>query len=198
MSDVFVSYARANEADALRIAQALQTAGYNVWRDDQLPVHRAYGEVIEERLAKAKAVVVLWSEQAARSQWVRSEANRAREAKKLVQLSIDGAGLPMPFDQIQCADLRGWTGEPDSWAWGRVVASVSDLLNPGAEPTPDVAPVSSPLRRLPRTPSLPIRPTARSLRRWRQPYGFEMASTAGRTLWLRLRVHFTLILLSSR
>ena len=55
MSDVFVSYARANEADALRIAQALQTAGYNVWRDDQLPVHRAYGEVIEERLAKAKA-----------------------------------------------------------------------------------------------------------------------------------------------
>jgi tetratricopeptide (TPR) repeat protein len=136
MSDVFVSYARANEAEAASVTHALRALGYSVWRDDALPVHRAYGEVIEERLRAAKAVVVLWSEQAARSEWVRSEANRAREARKLVQLSIDGAGLPMPFDQIQCADLRGWTGDPDGWAWGRVVASVAALLNPGAQPSP--------------------------------------------------------------
>src|SRR5579871_4049957 len=57
MSDVFISYARSTEAQAERIGEALVALGYGVWRDDALPPHRAYGEVIEERLKAAKAVV---------------------------------------------------------------------------------------------------------------------------------------------
>ena len=52
MSDVFVSYARSTERQAHAIADLLRSAGYDVWRDDQLPAHRSYGEVIEERLGK--------------------------------------------------------------------------------------------------------------------------------------------------
>src|SRR4051794_41417795 len=78
MSDVFVSYARSDEAHANRAADALRSAGYRVWRDDELPAHRAYADVIEERLKDAKAVVVLWSADAAKSQWVRAEADAAR------------------------------------------------------------------------------------------------------------------------
>ena len=59
---VFVSYARPDEPHAERIAEGLRANGYEVWRDDQLPAHRAYSEVIEERLNTAKAVVVLWSD----------------------------------------------------------------------------------------------------------------------------------------
>jgi adenylate cyclase len=114
MSDIFVSYARSTEADATRIADALRAVGYGVWIDHQLPAHRAYGDVIEERLAAAKAVLVLWSDEAVKSQWVRSEANRAREDGKLVQVTLDNARLPMPFDQIQCADLTGWRGDVDA------------------------------------------------------------------------------------
>jgi adenylate cyclase len=80
MSDVFVSYARPDEGQAERVADALRASGYHVWRDDELPAHRAYAEVIEERLKGAKAVILLWSTKAARSQWVRSEANVARSA----------------------------------------------------------------------------------------------------------------------
>ena len=58
---VFVSYARSSEGQANRLAEALRGAGYSVWRDDELPAHRSYAEVIEERLKSAKAVVVLWS-----------------------------------------------------------------------------------------------------------------------------------------
>ena len=53
----------------------------SVWRDDELPAHRAYAEVIEERLKSAKAVVVLWSAEAAKSQWVRAEADAARDGR---------------------------------------------------------------------------------------------------------------------
>ena len=108
MADVFVSYARPDEPMAKRVADALRGEGYSVWLDDELPVHRVYADVIQERLKSAQAVVVLWSMEAAKSQWVRSEADAARQAGTLVQASIDGSLPPMPFDQIQCADLKGW------------------------------------------------------------------------------------------
>ncbi|HEV7158226.1 MAG TPA: TIR domain-containing protein [Caulobacteraceae bacterium] len=140
MSDVFISYARSTADQAQAVANALRALGYDVWRDDQLPAHRAYGEVIEERLTAAKAVVVIWSAEAAKSQWVFSEANRAREDGKLVQLTVDGARLPMPFDSIQCVDMAGWSGEAASPSWRKVVASVADLIGgTAAAPAPSLA-----------------------------------------------------------
>ena len=47
MSEVFISYARQAQAAALRFADALRAAGYAVWRDDELPPHRPYADVIE-------------------------------------------------------------------------------------------------------------------------------------------------------
>jgi adenylate cyclase len=127
MSDVFVSYARTDERQAKRVAEALRSLGYNVWRDDQLPAHRPYSEVIEERLKSANAVVVLWSAEAAKSQWVRAEADAARSAGTIVQGLLDGTLPPMPFNQIQCADLKAWDGRPDSPGWNKLVASVAAL-----------------------------------------------------------------------
>jgi len=142
MSDVFISYARPAEAQAKRIAEALRSLGYGVWRDDELPAHRDYSEVIEERLRAARAVVVVWSAEAVKSQWVRAEADLAREAGTLVQLSLDGAALPMPFNRIQCADLTGWTGDLAAPGWRKVVASVSDLL--GERPQPQGRSIPTP------------------------------------------------------
>jgi adenylate cyclase len=135
MSDVFVSYARTDEPRAKRVADALRALGHAVWRDDELPAHRAYTDVIEERLKSAKAVVVLWSAESAKSQWVRSEANVARSAGTLVQATLDGSLPPMPFDQIQCADLQGWDGDQDSAGWRKLAASIGSLAGP-AEPAP--------------------------------------------------------------
>ena len=141
MPDVFISYARSSAPQAQAAAAALRAAGYSVWFDEDLPSHRAYGDVIEEQLTSAKAVVVIWSAEAVRSQWVRAEANRAREEGKLVQLTLDGASLPLPFDQIQCVALSGWTGEAEHPAWPRVIAGVQLLVSgearrPGAAPPP--------------------------------------------------------------
>ena len=77
MSDVFISSSRSSEGQATDVEEALKAEGYKVWRDAELPAHRTYAEVIEERLKAAKAVVALWSEDAARSQWVRAEADAA-------------------------------------------------------------------------------------------------------------------------
>src|SRR5271154_3113700 len=117
MSDVFISYARSTAKQAQRVAEALRGLGYGVWIDDDLPAHRNYSRVIEEQMAAAKAAVVIWSADAAQSEWVMSEANRAREGRKLIQVATDSARLPMPFDTIQCADLAGWAGAADHPGW---------------------------------------------------------------------------------
>jgi len=145
MSDIFISYARSTAIQAQAVARALRALGYDVWRDDDLPAHRAYAEVIEERLDAAKAVVVIWSAEAVKSQWVQSEADQARAAHKLVQLTLDGAKLPMPFDRIQCANLVGWTGDLDAHDWRKVVASVGDLV--GADRSPAAATAAAPRKR---------------------------------------------------
>ena len=129
MSDIFISHASSTSKQAQQVAEALRGLGYGVWIDDQLPAHRAFADVIEERLTAAKAVVVIWSAEAIKSHWVRAEANAALEAGTLVQLSLDGAAPPMPFNQIQCADMAGWTGDLQSPGWRKVASSVAELVD---------------------------------------------------------------------
>ena len=130
MAEVFISYARADENRAECVGVALRKSGHEVWRDDELPAHRPYSEVIEERLGGAGAVVVLWSADAVKSQWVRAEADHARNRGVLVQASLDGTTPPIPFNQIQCASLANWSGDLGASAWTKVERSVSDLVRP--------------------------------------------------------------------
>lgn len=106
-----------------------------MWRDSELPAHLSYAEVIEERLKSAKAVLVLWSAEGAKSQWVRAEADAARELGTLVQSSVDGTVPPIPFNQIQCANLKGWTGESDHAGWRKLHASIVALAGQVEAPT---------------------------------------------------------------
>ncbi|HEU4497696.1 MAG TPA: TIR domain-containing protein, partial [Sphingomicrobium sp.] len=133
MPGVFVSYCRTSAQVAEQVSAALSSIGYEVWRDDQLPAHRAYGDVIEENLRAARAVVVLWSSDACQSQWVRAEADYARQAGTLVQASLDGSIPPLPFNQIQCADLSGWEGDTQSAGWRKIEHSVAALAPIGNE-----------------------------------------------------------------
>ena len=112
---------------AAQISEAFRSSGYEVWRDDDIPANRAYSEVIEERLTTAGAVLVIWSAEAAKSHWVRAEADRAREAGTLVQVTVDGSLPPMPFNQIQCTDLRQWNGDTRSDVWTKVDGTIATM-----------------------------------------------------------------------
>ncbi|WP_347402731.1 TIR domain-containing protein [Sphingomonas hankyongi] len=126
--EIFISYARSCEQHAMRIAAVLEEQGYTVWWDEDLPAHRPYSEVIEERLRSSRAVLVIWSAGAVRSEWVRAEADAARLMHKLVQLSIDGVLPPMPFNQIQCPALDGWAGDREDRKWRKIEASIAELV----------------------------------------------------------------------
>lgn len=164
MVDVFISYSRTNQAQVAQLADALAKAGYSVWWDAELPPHRSYGDVITEQIAEAKAAIVVWSESASASEWVRAEADLARNRKKLIQASLDDCMPPMPFNQIQFAYIGDWEGEPDHPGWRKIQASLADLCGGDAPREPAYAlpaspPPASPPSAAPRSRAVaPLRP----------------------------------------
>ena len=70
------------------------------------------------------------------SEWVRAEADMARNQKKLIQTSIDGRDPPMPFNQLHYVSLADWDGSDDHPGWSKVKESLAALCGaPGAEAT---------------------------------------------------------------
>lgn len=127
MEDVFISYARSSGESARRIAGALRAAGYSIWIDDDLPAHRDFPTVIEQHLRAAKVVLVLWSADAAKSRWVPAEADVAYEAGTLIQLTLDGAMPPLPFNRLQCVRLQDC--DFGSAAWQKILDSIAELVS---------------------------------------------------------------------
>lgn len=154
MVDVFISYSRNNRDRVRALADAIKGLGYIVWWDDELPPHKSYGDVITEKITNARAAIVCWSVDAAQSEWVRAEADLARNQKKLIQASYDEVMPPMPFNQIQFASLSDWQGQADHSGWRKVQASLTELCGP-----PGVArPPNSHVPALPTTPPPDLSP----------------------------------------
>ena len=108
MSDLFISYAREDSAIVERLTSALRAAGHQPWWDQHLVGGSEYSREIEEALNRSAKVLVLWSANAAQSPWVRDEAAAARDAQKLVPITIDGTSPPMGFRQFHTLSLVGW------------------------------------------------------------------------------------------
>ena len=141
MVDLFISYARTDRDLVRRLAEAVTALGYAAWWDEELPAHLSYGEVITQKIGEAKATLVVWSRDSAASEWVRAEADMARNQKKLIQTAIDDCMPPLPFNQIQYAALGDWAGEADHPGWRKVRTSLAALCGPApreAGPAPVV------------------------------------------------------------
>jgi tetratricopeptide (TPR) repeat protein len=114
MANIFLSYDRDDEARARPIAALLERAGHSVWWDRQIKGGGEFGAEIEAALNAADKVVVLWSERAARSAWVRDEAAVGRDTGRLVPATLDGTPPPLGFRQFQTIDLSKWKGRGSS------------------------------------------------------------------------------------
>jgi TolB-like protein/tetratricopeptide (TPR) repeat protein len=136
MSDVFISYSRGDRARIERLSAALEATGLSAWWDREISGGTRFAGEIESRLAAAKVVVVAWSRDSVSSMWVLDEASVARDAGKLVPISLDGAPAPIGFRQIHVIDFSKWRGEREAPEIDELVAAIARIT---AEP-PATAP----------------------------------------------------------
>jgi hypothetical protein len=123
LADVFISYSRLDQERVKLIADRLTSLGYSVWRDRPLRTGQAFVDEIERELDSARAVLTVWSHNARNSTWVFAESSRALDAGKLLQLRLDRAQPPLPFDALECADMSA-----DRAEWGQLEDALSRMV----------------------------------------------------------------------
>jgi TolB-like protein len=107
----FLSYARADQERATKLAKALEAAGLDLWWDAQIEGGAAFARSIEAALDSCNAVVVLWSRASVGSDWVLDEAAKGRDLRKFVPVTFDGTEPPLGFRQYQSINLSHWHGD---------------------------------------------------------------------------------------
>jgi roadblock/LC7 domain-containing protein len=128
MSDIFLSYASADRDRARQLAELLERQGWSVWWDRTIPPGSSFDQVIEQALASARCVVVLWSKASVASDWVKTEAAEGARKRILVPALIEGVKIPFEFRRLQAADLSGWQGETAHPELRVLFGSVADRL----------------------------------------------------------------------
>jgi len=139
MNDIFLSYDSADRAMARKFAATLESLGWSVWWDREIPLGKAFDQVIETELNAARCVIVLWSKESVRSRWVKTEAAAAADRECLIPVLIDDTEIPFEFKRIQTAMLTHWQGDAADPEFQPVIEAVRQLL--GQSP-PSTAPAS--------------------------------------------------------
>ncbi|HEY7316916.1 MAG TPA: TIR domain-containing protein [Candidatus Binatia bacterium] len=135
MSDIFISYARADKDKAELLANAFSRKGWSVWWDRQIPPGQSFDDTIESALNSARCVIVLWSTHSVSSRWVKTEAAEGAERGILVPVMIDHAPIPLEFKRIEAADLSDWEGEVSHREFDQLQKSVASMIA-GTAPAP--------------------------------------------------------------
>lgn len=83
--DVFISYSSRNKPTALAICHVLEGHGVRCWMAPRdIPPGADYGDVIDEAIVACRLFVLVFSEPASLSQWVKGELNLAFTEKKII------------------------------------------------------------------------------------------------------------------
>jgi len=155
LTDVFISYARADKARVERLVAALQANGWTIWWDAEVSPGEEFDDVIMAALERAKAVLVVWTPTSVASRWVRGEARVGADRGILVPVRFDGAQLPIDARAIHTIDLDDWDYDTHSPALQQVCQSIAALLSSAA---PGASAPSAPEPLQAARPSLAVMP----------------------------------------
>ena len=97
MADIFLSYAREDTDCAGTMVRAMNGAGLSVWFDRYTPTASNWEDILKRELEKARCVVMLWSDHATTSHWVREEGMAGLERAVLVPVRVGESDIPDAF-----------------------------------------------------------------------------------------------------
>jgi hypothetical protein len=125
MYDIFLSYSSQDRDRLVTLVEVFRQQGWTVFWDHQsVPVGKTYAQYIEDGLRDSTCVVVVWSENSIKSEWVREEANKAKKRGVMLPVRLDHNVPPFGFSEYQAADFSQWQGDTTSPAFQSLAAAV--------------------------------------------------------------------------
>ncbi len=145
MADVFVSYKSEDRTRVQPLVTALEADGIGVWWDAHITSGSNWRDTIQQELAAAACVIVVWSERSVgpEGRFVRDEATRAQRRGVYLPLRIDDVEPPLGFGETQAMLLSGWKGNRADPRYQRLLACVRSILEGKPQQTVDALPVKA-------------------------------------------------------
>jgi hypothetical protein len=128
MADIFLSYAREDQARIEPLVAAFQEQGWSVFWDRHIPAGQSWRSHIGEALRDAKCVVVVWSRHSVASRWVMEEAEEGQQRGNIVPVLLEAVELPIGFRGVQAGDLREWQPDRPSPQFAQLGRDIGALL----------------------------------------------------------------------
>lgn len=127
MTDVFISYKREERPRCVAIYNALVDLKLSVWFDGRIEPGTSFDREIEREVEGAKAILVLWSELARNSDWIRNEARTGKQGERLVAARLDDCLPPLEFRSVQTVDLFDAGNFQSGEGWCQIVSRIGRL-----------------------------------------------------------------------
>jgi hypothetical protein len=129
-SQIFISFKTEEREVASMLKDALKRSDYKVWWQEEIQCGQEWHGEIDKALMQAGAIVVLWSELALSSEWVKHEASQAIARGVYAPVRIEVVGIESPFNRIQATDLYYWNGELHAPGFQNLLLRLSQLMPP--------------------------------------------------------------------
>jgi queuine/archaeosine tRNA-ribosyltransferase len=144
MSDVCVFYASEDRRLVSQLVKLLEKH-MTVWWDRRLDEGR-WERHVDQQLAIAKLVIVIWSHVSVEKEIVVAEAGRAiRRGKPLLMLRTGDVELPLQVAERSCVDALGWNGNGPNDGIQELLEKAQRIVDPRAEPSKNSRPTSVPM-----------------------------------------------------
>lgn len=140
MADIFLSYNEKDRPRVRQLAQALERAGWSVWWDRRVPAGLTWRSLLEQELQAMRCMLVLWSANSVKSEWVCEEATEGRLLGRLIPVFIERVRPPAGFREVQAADLVDWDGTNDTIGLQQLLDDIAHKLGAPAVVGQDITP----------------------------------------------------------
>jgi DNA/RNA endonuclease G (NUC1) len=128
--DIFLSYTHADRERVRPLVTFLEAEGWTVWWDRGIVPGAPWLPELEEEIANARAMVVVWSRTSVKSQWVHHEASRGLLKNALVPVMLNVKAPPADFSHVQATDLSTWDGNKQSTEIAALLRRLASLVPP--------------------------------------------------------------------
>ncbi len=115
---------------AFHLKEALNEAGFKVWWQEEIQCGQEWHGEIDRAIVEAGAIIVLWSKQSMRSQWVKHEASQAIVRSVYAPVRIEPMEIESPYDRIQATDLIKWEGDTKHAGFQNLNKRLVELMPP--------------------------------------------------------------------